>query len=606
MRTSQLKIAQNMSLVPLNRYRSLLLNELKGLPGALNRVYLDSRALRNLDVSARFLKDKFTDFTYELLILDAYRTRDTQAAIYAARVADVAQKESTGFDGAYSKATDSPDGIFPHGTGGAVDVTLLINGMPAEMGTVYDEITPQSRRHYFRDNPPKSEKEKQAHENREILRSAMEHAGFVGLDSEWWHYEWGTRLWSEITSEPIVLTTIYPNPQTGGRTPAYIGEEFSLVQPIWFGGIAQVFENPYDRASALARKTNDYYYARVSHPSVYGLSNYIKEYVVEAQFASLVASGLSACRTALIASVPTGGVLLCDIKTYFEVGNEIFRLSGELGWTVEYVDFGDSALVRDTCVKLSAAGKTPDVFYFDSPTNWWLGCSDLKSIKEIANDYGCKTIVDISVQPLQTKALQYSDIVVISLSKYPSLGLTLGGVILTNDVINHTNVEALISRTGDRLSGDTAATIWCQIVSLRDRMESLDAKIIRIKEEVSSLSAISEIRVVDRLACSNLIGGVFTLDLKNGGIGSRVERIVGYNSNRKKAALHLAYTFGCAMTTLEHFASNPRKISAGNPNLSSIPETFLRISVGCEPVEHIISDLKVVLSTAAQTSKDIY
>jgi len=34
----------------------------------------------------------------------------------------------------------------------------------------------------------------QAHiDNRQLLRDAMAHAGFVGINSEWWHYDFGDR-----------------------------------------------------------------------------------------------------------------------------------------------------------------------------------------------------------------------------------------------------------------------------------------------------------------------------------------------------------------------------------------------------------------------------
>lgn len=598
----------NTGLVLLNQYRSVLHYDLQKLPGAMKRAYLDSRTLNHLDLAAEFLKEKSSsDFVYELLIWDAYRTQDTQEAIYSAYAKDIAREENISFEEAYPKAirfVSSPTSIFPHGTGGAIDLTLLVNGMPAEMGTEFDEFTPQSHKNYFHDNPPKNEDERQAHENREVLRSAMEHAGFFGLNSEWWHYEWGTKTWSEAKNKPIVLSSIYPNPHVDGRTAAYVGDEFPLVQPVWFSGIAQVFENAHDRASALVRDTNNHYYARTSHPSVHGLGNYIKEYVIDAQYVSLVTSGLNACRTALTALVPTDGVLVCDRKIYYEVGNEIGRLAGEFNWTVEYTDFNNSEMVQGVCLKLQESGKTPDVLYFDSPTNWWLECVDLKSIKEIANEYSCKTVVDISVQPLRLEILRYVDVVVFSLSKYPSAGLTLGGAILTNDSKSYKSIEAMISRTGVRLSGDTAATIWCQIVSMRDRMESLENKVAQIKDAVGSLSAIREVRTVSRLCCNDQAGGILVLDLKDKVVGTFIEAVVSHNASRKKAALHLAYTFGGVMTTLEHFSSNPRLVGRGNQNISSIPETFVRISVGYEPVEHIISDLKMVLNTALQLSKD--
>lgn len=595
-------------LIPLDRYRSLLHYDIQKLEGAMTRSYLDKRTLEHLDIAVEFLKEKSSHkFVYELLIWDAYRTKETQSSIYSTYAKVIAKEENISFQKAYPKAAtfvSSPETIFPHGTGGAVDATLLINGIPAEMGTRFDEFTPQSHKNYFRKNTPKNKKEVNAHENRELLRSAMEYAGFVGLDNEWWHYEWGTKLWSETTKNPIILSTVYPNPHISGRTPAYIGNDFSLVQPAWFGGIAQIFENANDRSNALIRDTDNHYYARTSHPSVQGLGKYIQEYVIVADHVSLVTSGLNSCRIAITALMPNNGVLLCGRKVYYEVGNEIIKLADELQWEIRYTNFENLEETQDVCRELHKEGKTPSVFYFDSPTNWWLECCDFKSIKEIAKKYGAKTIVDLSVQPLQYEALKYLDVVVFSLSKYPSAGLTLGGAILTNNQESYKSIETMISRNGTRLPGDTATTIWCQIISMRDRMDSLENKAIRIKNELTSLSIINEIKTVNPSFCNNRIGGIIVIDLKDKKVGNFIESIVSHNSNRKKAALHLAYTFGGIMTTLEHFSSNPRLIDKRNQSLFSIPETFLRISIGCEPVEDIISDLKMVLSTALELNNN--
>ena len=135
-------------------------------------------------------------------------------------------------------------------------------------------------------------------------------------------------------------------------------------------------------------------------------------------------------------------------------------------------------------------------------------------------------------------------------------------------------------------------------------MESLESKMMKIKDAIGFLPVVREVRIVNRLCCSNQGGGILVLDLKNKTVGTLIESIVSHNASRKKAALHLAYTFGGVMTTLEHFFSNPRLVGRGNQNISSIPETFVRISVGYEPVEHIISDLKLVLNIALQLSRD--
>lgn len=600
-------IPQISGLRPLTICKSFLYYDLLKLPGAVKKVYLDVRTIEKIKIVDEYLKKKSSStIKYELLVWDAFRTKETQSAIYNSYANEISKKEKISFEKAYPRAKEfvsQPDGIFPHGTGGAIDVTLLKNNTPVNMGTEFDEFSEKSYKNYFRENRPKNKEDTEAHRNRELLREAMEYADFVGIENEWWHYEWGTKFWAENKNKKIILTKCYDSIPNIGQTPAYIEDDFKMAQPVWFSGIAQIFENPMDRASALSKNNNYHYYARTSNPTVNALGSYIKENIVNAKNISLVSSGFSACKTALLSMVPENGIVLCDQKIYYEVATEIYKLSKEFNWTVIYADFTDPKKILTKCKELKKNSKAPDVFYFDSPINWWLECIDLKKIKGISIKYKVKILADISVQPLQPSITQYADMVVFSLSKYPSLGLTLGGAILTNNVTDFKKIEGIISRNGDRLSSDSANTIWCQIISLQDRMESVSRKVLKIKNEIKNLKLIKKILTIDENLYDGLVGGMMVIVLKNKNFGPIIENIVGHNSNRKKTTLHLAFTFGGAMTTLEHFYSNPRLSSNfKNPELINISEDFIRISLGCETVEDIISDITMIFKTAEEFS----
>lgn len=586
--------------------RALLHYDIQELPGAMTLPYLDSRALDRLMIAQEYLAQESTaNEKYELLIWDAYRTVATQSAIYDKYVRDVAAKEGISFEEAYPKGLDfvnSPHDVFPHGTGGTVDLTLLINGKQAEMGTTFDEFNDRSHQDWFRNNEPSTESDRAAHKNRELLRAAMEAAGYIGLPFEWWHYEWGTKLWSDLTGMPVILTSIHGGSPTSHNTPAYL-ERSSPKQPAWHAGVAQVFEHSRDRSSALIRQSYDHYYARTSHPSVNGLGNYLKEYVVPANYASLVTSGISACRTAVLAIMSQGGILVCDKRIYYEVGNEIQRLSNELKWEVHYADFSNPEALRILCKELQDQNKHPDAFYCDSPMNWWLETVDLTEISAIAKEFGGLTLVDITIQPLRPDILNIIDVAMLSLSKYPSLGLTLGGAIMTNNATCNEAIEQMISRTGGRLSGDSATTIWGQVLSMRDRLSTLRIKRDAIVESLKDMPEIRGFKYIQRGKDNPSVGGLLIIDMQTRQLAATVERLVSYNTTYNKTSLNLAYTFGASMTTLEHFHSNPRPTNPLNPpnkHLASIPDTYVRIGIGCEPSESIITDLVMAIDAAGK------
>ena len=134
------------------------------------RAFLQRPAAKALVAAHLWLKDK----GYGLLIHDAYRPWFVTKMFW--------------------EATPSHQKIFVanpangsrHNRGCAVDLTLynLSNGLPVPMGAGYDEFSPRS----FPDYPVADSR---ARWHRELLRDAMEQAGFTIYKFEWWHFDYG-------------------------------------------------------------------------------------------------------------------------------------------------------------------------------------------------------------------------------------------------------------------------------------------------------------------------------------------------------------------------------------------------------------------------------
>ncbi len=70
-----------------------------------------------------------------------------------------------------------------HNRGAAVDLTLVdSNGRELPMPSAYDEFSKRAHRDYMSAAPD-------ALKNRQTLQQAMEKEGFVGLSTEWWHFD---------------------------------------------------------------------------------------------------------------------------------------------------------------------------------------------------------------------------------------------------------------------------------------------------------------------------------------------------------------------------------------------------------------------------------
>jgi len=148
-----------------------------------------------------------------LLVWDGWRSMALQRALYD----DYGTKLRTesGLSGIALTARlrkfvcdpDRTDRDPAHTTGGAVDLTLCDrDGDPLDMGSEFDELSDRSHPGYYDNGPTTGDALYST--RRALLLSAMSEAGFVRLDTEWWHFEYGTDLWAEETGEETVFRAL--------------------------------------------------------------------------------------------------------------------------------------------------------------------------------------------------------------------------------------------------------------------------------------------------------------------------------------------------------------------------------------------------------------
>ena len=82
-----------------------------------------------------------------------------------------------------------------HSYGMAVDLTILdAQGRELDMGTGFDDMTVLSHPAREAQHLASGELTAQQVANRQLLRDAMFQAGFVGINTEWWHFDCGDRV----------------------------------------------------------------------------------------------------------------------------------------------------------------------------------------------------------------------------------------------------------------------------------------------------------------------------------------------------------------------------------------------------------------------------
>ena len=146
--------------------------------GDFNKCYLQPDVAEKLKCSQEILKSRFP--FYNLMIFDAVRARSIQRKMWD--TIDVPYYER-------SKYVSNPNNGSLHNFGAAVDVSIIdAHGIELDMGTPYDYFGELA---YPREEERMIEEGKLTHIqllNRKLLREVMESGGFMGITTEWWHF----------------------------------------------------------------------------------------------------------------------------------------------------------------------------------------------------------------------------------------------------------------------------------------------------------------------------------------------------------------------------------------------------------------------------------
>ncbi|USX14426.1 M15 family metallopeptidase [Oxalobacteraceae bacterium OTU3CAMAD1] len=154
----------------------------RDLYSPLDCSFLHKDAAAALERAVAWLAARRPD--YKFLVLDALRPQRVQEQLWQA----LQGTDLLGY------IADPTRGSI-HSFGMALDVTLVdAQGSELDMGTGFDDLSERSHPAKEALLLARGELSMQHIENRRWLRGAMFQAGFVGINSEWWHFDCGDRL----------------------------------------------------------------------------------------------------------------------------------------------------------------------------------------------------------------------------------------------------------------------------------------------------------------------------------------------------------------------------------------------------------------------------
>lgn len=169
----------------INKYDMILLNgkidiDLKYATNDnfLNKiVYNNTTCLLRREVAEKILEANVylkSNYNLKLCILDAYRPIEVQREMFNL-IPDP------------SFVADPDSDNCNHVRGNAVDVCLInMNNNKLEMPSEFDYFGKEAHRNYYRNN----DIDKVIKRNVTLLEKVMNKFGFIGLESEWWHFNY--------------------------------------------------------------------------------------------------------------------------------------------------------------------------------------------------------------------------------------------------------------------------------------------------------------------------------------------------------------------------------------------------------------------------------
>jgi len=302
----------------------------------------------------------------------------------------------------------------------------------------------------------------------------------------------------------------------------------------------------------------------------------------------IFSSGMAAIN-AVFSILPVGSVVTASHQGYSGVMTLLGNLHASGKIEVRYVDISDTEAV------LAALPGTA-LLWIESPTNPMLSVADLPRLISAAKAEGCGVAVDSTfATPLvQKPLLMGADIVVHSVTKYfAGHSDVVMGSLSSRDAALLSRLEDA-RKIGGAIPGPFEA--WLALRGLRTfplRFERAQANAMEIAMRLSSHPKIAEVHYPGLLTDSqhlratsfmNGFGAVLSFTLHSDGVHAD-----------KVCESSTVITYATSLGGIESLWERRRRWAGES---SSVPESLIRLSVGCENVEDLWEDILQSLENA--------
>ncbi len=373
--------------------------------------------------------------------------------------------------------------------------------------------------------------------------------------------------------------------RTGHRRTA----EHEHGEPI-FTTSSFVFDNAAQAAARFAGDEPGNIYARFTNPTTQNFEQRLAA-LEGGESCIATASGMSAIMAICVGLLKSGDHLLSS-RSVFGTTTVLFeKYLPRFGIDTSFVDMTD---LDDW--KTAIQGNTR-ILFLETPSNPLTEIADIRALADLAHENGCLLVVDncFCTPALQKPLVLGADLIVHSATKYlDGQGRVVGGAVVGNQQLVGEELFGVIRTTGPTMSPFNA---W---VSLKG-LETLSLRMKAHSEQALTLAQfLSDHPSVERVYHAGLeshpqyglasrqqtgAGGIVSFIVKGG-------REAAWNAIDSTQMLSITANLGDVKTTITHPSTTTHgRLSDEQKQLSGIGEGLIRVAVGLESIEDIITDI---------------
>jgi methionine-gamma-lyase len=355
------------------------------------------------------------------------------------------------------------------------------------------------------------------------------------------------------------------------------------------------FRNAQQGADRFAGTEDGYIYTRIGNPTTDALEENVAQ--LENGFGSTaMASGMGAVSTVYLALLSAGDHMVSTDSVYGPSRGLMEKHMSRFKVESTYVDTSDLENLRQ------AMRPNTKVVYIESPSNPAMSVTDIRGAAQIAHAAGALLVVDNTfASPHLQKPLDLgADVVLHSVTKFINGHADIvGGIVVAKTEALHKQIRAMLINLGANMDPHQAYMVSRGLKTLAIRVERAQENAKVVADWLAAHPAVAWVRYVGQashpqheLAMRQMSGpgSMIAFELKGGTEAGRI----------LMDSVHLAglaVSLGGVETLISHPASMTHAgMARDNRIAAGITDGLVRLAVGIEDVEDIISDLEQALA----------